>query len=229
MLQPQEKLAGLALIPFVSTILYYFLPQDYQRILLVQFLPQISGYACLGAWACRNDNVIMRLGLGPEGKWLACLWGVGIGLVLGALNTFVILWIVPVLGGEIFFLTDIPHAKVPTLVMVPWLIMVIAIAVELNFRGFLLGRLFVLVNQIGPGTTGLMAKAQAAMVIGVSALVFSFDPFMVSTFQRLHWIAVWDGIIWGVMWVRWRNLYAVIVAHAIEVVILYLWVKNALT
>ena len=229
MSQPQEKLAGLALIPVVFTILYYFLPQEFQRILWVQFLPQISAYACLGVWAYRNDNVVMRLGLGLEGKCLACRWGVGVGLVLGVLNTFVILWMVPALGGEIFFLKDIPHAKVPTLVMVPWFIMAIAIAVELNFRGFLLGRLLVLVNQLGPGTAGLMAKAQAAMAIGGSALVFSFDPFMVSTFQRLHWIAVWDGMIWGVMWVRWRNLYAVIVAHAIEVVILYLWVKNALT
>jgi hypothetical protein len=27
------------------------------------------------------------------------------------------------------------------------------------------------------------------MALGISSLAFAFDPFMVSTFQHLHWIA----------------------------------------
>ena len=61
-----------------------------------------------------------------------------------------------------------------------------------------------------------------------SALVFAFDPFMVATFQSLHWIAVWDGLIWGWIFIRRQNLYMVIVAHAVEVVILYSCIKVAL-
>lgn len=226
MLQPQEKLAGLSLIPAGFTFLYYFLPLNVQRMLLVQFLPQISAYVCLSVWISRNDHVITRLGLDLKSAWLAYRWGGGVGLLLGGLNTAVILWVVPSLGGEIAFLTEVPHARVPILVMVPWVIMAIAMAVELNFRGFLLGRLNVLLSQVG---VRLGFRAQSMIAIGGSALVFSFDPFMVSTFQHLHWIAVWDGVIWGLMWVRSRNLYSVIVAHAVEVVILYLCIKNALT
>ena len=51
---------------------------------------------------------------------------------------------------------------------------------------------------------------------------------MVSTFRHLHWIAVWDGLIWGWMWIRMNNLYAVITAHAMEVIIVYLLVREAL-
>jgi hypothetical protein len=66
------------------------------------------------------------------------------------------------------------------------------------------------------------------MPLLLSALTFSFDPFMVSTFGSLHWIAVWDGLIWGWMWIRLTNLYAVTIAHAVEVLILYLAVRAAL-
>ena len=52
---------------------------------------------------------------------------------------------------------------------------------------------------------------------------------MVATFQHLHWIAVWDGIIWGWILVRFRNLYTVIAAHAIEVMVMYICIKMALT
>jgi len=57
---------------------------------------------------------------------------------------FVILLLIPLFGGDIEFLSNTPHAKIPVLIMVPWVIMVIAMAVELNFRGFLLGRLLIL-------------------------------------------------------------------------------------
>jgi membrane protease YdiL (CAAX protease family) len=80
--------------------------------------------------------------------------------------------------------------------------------VELNFRGFLLGRLV---------TMGLPPP----IAVSLSALLFAFDPFLVATFQHLHWIAVWDGLVWGSLWVAFKNLYATIVAHAVEVILLY--------
>jgi hypothetical protein len=64
--------------------------------------------------------------------------------------------------------------------------------------------------------------------VSISALTFSFDPFMVSTFRDLHWIALWDGLVWGWMWIRMHNLYAVMTAHAVEVAIVYLIVRNVM-
>jgi membrane protease YdiL (CAAX protease family) len=61
-----------------------------------------------------------------------------------------------------------------------------------------------------------------------SALVFAFDPFMVNTFKQVHWIALLDGLVWAVLWIRTRNLYATIVAHAIEVIIVYSAVRTVL-
>ncbi|HAN47639.1 MAG TPA: hypothetical protein DCQ20_01985 [Nitrospira sp.] len=104
----------------------------------------------------------------------------------------------------------------PLLIMVPWLILLIATMVELNFRGFLLGRLLAL---------GLPAP----IAVPASALLFAFDPFLVATFQHLHWIAVWDGLVWGTLWVMLRNLYAPIVAHAVEVIVLYSVMRAILT
>ncbi len=61
-----------------------------------------------------------------------------------------------------------------------------------------------------------------------STLTFAFDPFMVNTFQHLHWIALWDGLIWGSIWLRTRNLWITIVAHAVEVIVMYSTVKAAI-
>ena len=227
MTQPKETWAALTLVPIGLTGLYYVLPVAFQQLLLVQFLPQISGYLCLGLWAHRNTDIVKRLGLDPQGQSLGVRWGATVGLVLGILNTIVILWVVPLIGNDISFLRETPHAKVSTWIMIPWFIMAIAIFVELNFRGFLLGRLHGMFNQ-GMDVPGFGSE-KAGFAIVISAIVFSFDPFMVATFRHLHWIAVWDGVIWGAMWIWMRNLYAVILAHAIEVVILYLCVKNALT
>ena len=68
--------------------------------------------------------------------------------------------------------------------------------------------------------------AFAYLAVGISALTFSFDPFMVATFRHVHWIAVWDGVI--LEWMRMVNLYAVMIAHAIEVMIIYLLVRDFL-
>jgi membrane protease YdiL (CAAX protease family) len=114
------------------------------------------------------------------------------------------------------FLTQTPHARLPLWLMIPWFICVIAMFVELNFRGFILGRLLAL-------------SVPPPLAVLLSALLFSFDPFMVATFKYLHWIAVWDGIVWGMMWIRLGNLYAVITAHALEVIIMYSLIRAALS
>jgi hypothetical protein len=113
--------------------------------------------------------------------------------------------------------------------MVPWLIMTIAMAVELNFRGFLLGRLLVLFGgALQTNHTSATRIRQVMLPVSISALTFSFDPFMISTFRDLHWIALWDGLVWGWMWIRMHNLYAVMTAHAVEVAIVYLIVRNVM-
>jgi membrane protease YdiL (CAAX protease family) len=151
--------------------------------------------------------------------------GLTTGLLLGSFNTVVILDIVPRLGENIGFLRDTPHAQIPVLIMVPWFICAIAVFVELNFRGFLLGRLLTLCSTLLGVRFRLCAFAGA---IGISALVFAFDPFLIHTFRHLHWIALWDGVIWGILWARTRNLYLTIVAHAVEVIIMYSVIRTVL-
>ena len=216
-----ERLAVLALVPLLATLLYYVLPTRWQASLLAQFLPQLLGYACMIVWARRNQQVVRRLGLDRHRLAEGTRLGVAIGLGLGILNTCIILWVVPALALDIDFLQHTPHARMPAFLMLPWGILAIAVGVELNFRGFLLGRLLA-------GLEGAQAKSSprsAALAIAISALTFSFDPFMVTTFRHLHWIAVWDGIVWGMMWVRRRNLYATITAHAVEVMVMYSMLK----
>jgi membrane protease YdiL (CAAX protease family) len=137
-------------------------------------------------------------------------------------NVGVILLVVPWLGYDIQFLRDTPHAHAPMSLMLPWVIVGIAAFVELNFRGFQLGRL----TAWSQATLNLSPRdAQILAVVG-SALTFSCDPFMVATFHHLHWIAVWDGLIWGTLWVRTRNLWIPLVAHAVEVIVMYTVLKR---
>ncbi|NOS83439.1 MAG: CPBP family intramembrane metalloprotease [Nitrospira sp.] len=110
--------------------------------------------------------------------------------------------------------------------MVPWFICGIALFVELNFRGFLLGRLAALESELWRSG---VAQRFSPLALIASAMLFAFDPFMVNTFQHLHWIAVWDGLIWGAIWLHTKNLYITIVAHAIEVIIMYSAVRYALS
>ncbi len=221
-----ERTAALALLPVMATALFYTLPAELQRDTRFQFLPQALAYLALIAWSFRNTGVVERLGLKidrfPEGV----RWGLVTGLLLGAVNTLVILRLTPWLGQDIAFLKDTPHAKVPVALMVPWTIVLIAVFVELNFRGFVLGRLLALGNTALGAHADRFAPAAATMA---SALTFAFDPFLVATFHYLHWIAVWDGLVWGTIWIRMRNLYATIVAHATEVLVMYLAVRAALT
>ena len=116
------------------------------------------------------------------------------------------------------FLKATPHGRLPVLVMVPWFICGIALFVEVNFRGFLLGRLAALEWQLlGSG----FVQRLSTLALVICAMIFAFDPFMVNTFQHLHWIALWDGLIWGIIWLRHTNLYITIVAHAVEVMVMY--------
>lgn len=224
----EEQAPWLAVIPVLSTVLFYLLPPDLQQYQLIQFLPQLSAYLALGIWSTRNSGALNRLGMIPNGLLSGINWGVPTGLLLGAFNTVVILWVVPNFGGDILFLRETPHAHMPFWIMVPWGIVVIAVGVELNFRGFLLGRLDALFGQWFQGTSKRLFTRGAILAVCISALVFACDPFMVMTFKHLHWIAVWDGLIWGCLYVRTRNLYVVVVAHAVEVVILYSCIKAAL-
>ena len=132
----------------------------------------------------------------------------------------------PHLGYDISFLKTTPHGRLPLLVMVPWFICGIALFVELNFRGFLLGRLAALESRLWK--SGLVQRLSPLALI-TCALIFAFDPFMVNTFQHLHWIALWDGLIWGIIWLRTRNLCITIVAHAVEVIVMYSAVRFALS
>jgi membrane protease YdiL (CAAX protease family) len=109
--------------------------------------------------------------------------------------------------------------------MVPWMIGFIALLVELNFRGFILGRLAALESSLWDFGRDSRFRPLALLT---TSLLFAFDPFMVNTFQHLHWIAVWDGLIWGAIRLRTGNLYTTIVAHAVEVLIMYSAVKMAL-
>ena len=217
--------AALALLPIGATFGYYGLPASLKAQFLVQFIPQFLAYVGLSLWATRASDVAVRLGLERRTVRNGVQWGILTGLLLGGLNTFVILSVYPSLGYDITFLKQTPHGRLPVLLMVPWLICGIALFIELNFRGFLLGRLADLESH-WRGTDS--RKRPALLALAVSSLTFAFDPFMVNTFQHLHWIALWDGLIWGTIWLRTRNLWMTIVAHAVEVIVMYSAVRAAI-
>lgn len=212
-------------MPILATAFFYALPSDFQSHQALQFLPQAVAYAALAAWAARNPGITARLGLHWTQLGQGFRWGLPTGLILGAANVGIILWLVPRLGYDVAFLRGTPHARIPPAIMLPWFVLLIALFVEINFRGFLLGRLLALAEQLSPANPGPLA---AGLAVGISALVFSFDPFMVVTFRHLHWIALWDGLVWGLLWVRLRNLYVPIVAHAVEVMVLYSIIRAVL-
>ena len=227
---PEEKAAGLAFLPVFATIGFYLLPANWQLQPAVQFAPQLMAYGALIVWVYRNVDQLHKLGLDFRHIRPGLLWGTVTGIMMGAVNTVTIIYVIPALGIDISFLSRTPHAQVPFWIMVPWFIMVIAIAVELNFRGFLLGRLLAWFHNVRQPDhpSGIRIRLQALLPLSISALTFSCDPFMVTTFRDLHWIAVWDGLVWGWMWMRMHNLYAVITAHAVEVILLYLIIRGML-
>lgn len=226
-LRPDERRAWLALLPLLATAVYYLLPDSVRQSTAAQFAPQVVAYAALWAWAAANDHPLQRLGLHRDRLRDGLRWGLAVGLLLGLLNSGIILWLVPRLGWDITFLRTTPHAQIPPWIMVPWFILAIAVGVECNFRGFQLGRLCSLASSLHPHAP--LTPVATRLIVSLSALTFAFDPFMTATFQHLHWIAVWDGIVWGLLWIRQRNLVTTIVAHAVEVILLYSLVRAALT
>jgi len=92
------------------------------------------------------------------------------GLLLGCLNTFVILSVYPHLGYDINFLKITPMAD-SLLSHGPLVHLYHAFFVELNFRGFLLGRLAAL--ESGSGT-----RLPTPLAFGShrQSLIFAFDP-----------------------------------------------------
>jgi membrane protease YdiL (CAAX protease family) len=217
--------AALALLPISATFGYYVLPASLGDLLVVQFVPQLLAYLALGFWAARHPRPVAHLGLEKANIGNGLQWGVVTGLSLGVLNTFVILAVYPSLGYDITFLKHTPHGRLPFLVMVPWLICGIALVVEVNFRGFLLGRL----AELERHWRGADSRRRTAwLALTASSLAFAFDPFMMNTFRYLHWIALWDGLVWGTIWLRTRNLWITIVAHAVEVIVMYSAVRAAI-
>lgn len=223
--QANEWGAALALLPISATLAFYILPAAWQERTFVQFAPQLLAYLALALWSIRNHSLLPLLGLHPSGLRSGLWWGLVIGLGLGGLNIAVILKAVPAMGFDITFLKDTPHARVPLALMLPWLIFCIAVFVEVNFRGFLLGRLAVLESPLWHSP---LIQRLSPLALVTSAVAFSFDPFMVITFQHLHWIAVWDGLVWGAIRLKTNNLYISIIAHAVEVMVLYSAVRVAL-
>jgi membrane protease YdiL (CAAX protease family) len=223
--QAKEWGAALVLLPVAATLGFYALSASLQEQPLVQFTPQIVAYLAFGLWAAHNCNIASRLGLEKRNLRDGLRWGLLTGLLLGSLNTFVILFVYPHLSYDINFLKTTLHGRLPVFVMLPWFICSIALFVELNFRGFLFGRLAVLESRLwGSG----VAQRFSPLALIASSLIFAFDPFMVNTFQYLHWIAVWDGLIWGIIYLRTHSLYITIVAHAVEVMVMYSIVRKVL-
>lgn len=217
--------AALPLLPIGATFGYYWLPSSLREELLVQFAPQLLAYLAMSLWASRTFQVPVQLGLEKAKVRNGLKWGLITGLLLGYLNTFVILSVYPSLGYDITFLKQTPHGRLPVLLMVPWFICGIALFVEVNFRGFILGRLAELESACWRTHP---SRRFSPLALITSTLTFAFDPFMENTFRYLHWIALWDGFIWGAIWLRTRNLWITIVAHAVEVILMYSAVKVAI-
>jgi hypothetical protein len=223
--QASERGAALALLPLAATVCYYLFPASLQEQTLLQFSPQVLAYLALALWATHNRPLLPLLGLHPRGLKSGFWWGLVIGLGLGCLNTILILHAVPAMGFDITFLKNTPHARIPLAIMLPWLIGCIAIFVEVNFRGFLLGRLALIESPLWQSP---LIRRLSPLALITSAVAFSFDPFMVATFQHLHWIAIWDGLAWGTVRLTANNLYTPIIAHAVEVMVMYSAVRAAL-
>ena len=223
--QANERGAALALLPIAATLAFYILPASLQEQPLIQFAPQLLAYLALALWSRHHRPLLPLLGLHPHGLKSGLWWGLVIGLGLGCLNTALILKAIPDLGFDITFLKNTPHARIPLALMLPWVIGGIALFVEVNFRGFLLGRLVVLESALWQSP---LLRRLSPLALIANAIAFSFDPFMVTTFQHLHWIAIWDGLVWGAVRLETNNLYIPIVAHTVEVMVMYSAVRVAL-
>ena len=213
---PPERVPWLVVFPLFATAGYYILPDALQQSDWLIFAPQLTAYLSLLLWMALNTKPWARLGLDRTRFGWGVRQGSVIGLALAAVNLSLILFVIPGLGGDVAYLRETPHARAPVWLMFPFGIVMIAILVELNFRGFQLGRLLAL---FGPSILG-----RAGAVV-LSAFAFAWDPFMVHVFQSLHWMAASDGLVWGILLLRTETLYATMAAHTIEVWILYVSLK----
>lgn len=185
-------------------------------------VPQGLSYLCLVGWAVAFTSLnspggtVRALGLSGDRNTRAVLWGSLTGIGTGLINLTVIVKVTPWLGGSFAFLRETPHAQMPPFLMLSVVIPLIALLVELNFRGFILGRLLDLFRPVPAGRT---------LAIGLSALVFSFDPFMTGVFRVYHWLALSDGLVWGWLFSATGNLVTTVTAHAVEVMLVYTVLK----
>ena len=98
--QVREQGTTLALLPVAATVLFYCSPESLQQHRLYQFLPQFCAYAAFAAWLALNTSCIQRLGLQSKLMLQGFRWGSVTGFLLWVVNTGIILYLVPRLGGE---------------------------------------------------------------------------------------------------------------------------------
>lgn len=206
---------GALLIPLSATFFYYIFLFPSDRLLHV-FLPLVLSSFALAAWLIQNSDRSEKLYLCRKGWREAISKGMAFGIVLGFSNLLVITRISPWLGYSNEFLRETPHAGFPLWAMFPFGILAVSFIVELLFRGWILGRLLRLFRAKRGGASWAML---------LSALYFSFDPFMVLYFKGYHWLALTDGIIWAGLLLKTENLFSTISAHTVEVWIVYLVLK----
>src|SRR5690242_18987966 len=101
-----ERGAALGLLPVAATLDYYALPDWLQVQPLVQLGPQIIGYLAFALWMSRNETIGARLGVQISNIRAGAKLGLLTGIVLGCLNTLVILLLTPWLGFDISFLKE---------------------------------------------------------------------------------------------------------------------------
>jgi membrane protease YdiL (CAAX protease family) len=177
----------------------------------LQLLPLAVAIAVTVRWLAANRWDWTNLGLRPMSlRWMA--GAALVGLTLAVVNTTVMSVVVPAWGGSYGVLYDSPHAQAVWWVMLFAIVPAVAVVVEVCFRGFLLGRLLVWLPAGGWGRWG---------AILVAAWLFAWDPFLVFSFREFHWLGLTDGIVWGYLFVRSGSLLAPMLAHGVEVGLLY--------
>lgn len=206
-----EPFSWRLLVPCGSILIYFLFFYPASHLLLV-FTPLILALFALICWWRWDHGSFSRLYLRKEGLKEALLLGAAAGVGLALFNLFVILKLTVWLGYSYDFLQLTPHAHLPISLMLPFGILAIGFIIEVLFRGWILGRLWALMKNIRGGTY---------LSIFLSALIFSFDPFMVVYFKGYHWLALSDGIVWGGLLLKTQNLGSTIAAHTVEVWIVY--------
>lgn len=204
-----DRYNWLVFIPVAANILYYLFPAKETSLFLL-FTPQLLSYSLITSWLWINGRTGVRISWHNYKEPFR--YGVIAGLFTGITNLFFIIKISGWLGQSYEFLRETPHAKIPSFLMMPLGIILVSAFVEINFRGFILNKLLAV---FGNGKKG------AYLAIALSAIVFSYDPFMLHYFKLYHWLALFDGIIWGYLFYRTGSILGPIAAHSICVIIVY--------